>query len=155
MFIHHTNKPPNDKDLRAEWGNDDFAQYIGAGGAEIVNWARVILSLMPSGVPGVFRYICGKRWQRLDWVGLDGKPCKQKLIRHAEHGCIYWRDATEDDAKAVEDAMKKPSHKALSMTPGRHHAVCVLRGLPSRTFGESISRENQRGFERFQRHGPQ
>jgi len=119
MFIHHTNKPPNDKDLRAEWGNDEFAQYIGAGGAEIVNWARVILSLMPSGVPGVFRYICGKRWQRLDWVGLDGKPCKQKLIRHAENGCIFWRDATDDDAKAVEEVMKKPSHKAsVNESPG-------------------------------------
>ena len=112
LFIHHTNKPPNDKDLRAEWGNDDFAQYIGAGGAEIVNWARVILSVMPSGVPGIFRYICGKRWQRLDWVGLDGKPCKQKLIRHAENGCIYWRDCSGDDVKAVEEAMKKPSHKS-------------------------------------------
>ena len=119
LFIHHTNKPPNDKDLRAEWGNDEFAQYIGAGGAEIVNWARVILSLMPSGVPGVFRYICGKRWQRLDWVGLDGKPCKQKLIRHAENGCIFWRDATDDDAKAVEEVMKKPSHKAsVNESPG-------------------------------------
>ncbi len=112
LFIHHTNKPPNDKDLRAEWGNDEFAQYIGAGGAEIVNWARAILSLMPSGVSGIFRYICGKRWQRLGWVGLDGKACKQKLIRHAENGCIYWRDCSGDDVKAVEEAMKKPSHKS-------------------------------------------
>ena len=147
MFIHHTNKPPNDKDLRAEWGNDDFAQYIGAGGAEIVNWARVILSLMPSGVPGVFRYICGKRWQRLDWVGLDGKPCKQKLIRHAEHGCIYWRDATEDDAKAVEDAMKKPAKSLPPVNEERFSALSVVSyvdahpGLSGRKYRDEISGE--------------
>ena len=145
MFIHHTNKPPNDKDLRAEWGNDEFAQYIGAGGAEIVNWARAILSLMPSGVPGVFRYICGKRWQRLDWVGLDGKPCRQKLIRHAENGCIYWRDATDDDAKAVEDAMKKPAKSLPPVNEERFSALSVVSyvdahpGLSGRKYRDEIS----------------
>lgn len=146
LFIHHTNKPPNDKDLRAEWGNDEFAQYIGAGGAEIVNWARAILSLMPSGVPGVFRYICGKRWQRLDWVGLDGKPCKQKLIRHAENGCIYWRDATPEDAAAVEDAMRKPA-KAMPVNEERFTAMSILSyvdghpGLSGRKYRDLISGE--------------
>ena len=146
MFIHHTNKPPNDRDLRAEWGNDEFAQYIGAGGAEIVNWARAILSLMPSGVPGVFRYICGKRWQRLDWVGLDGKPCRQKLIRHAENGCIYWRDATPEDAAAVEDAMRKPA-KAMPVNGERFTAMSILSyvdghpGLSGRKYRDLISVE--------------
>jgi len=145
LFIHHTNKPPNDKDLRAEWGSDEFAQYIGAGGAEIVNWARVILSLMPSGVPGVFRYICGKRWQRLDWVGLDGKPCKQKLIRHAEHGCIYWRDATEEDVKAVEEAYRKPSHNKPPVNEERFSALSVVSyvdthpGLSGRKYRDELS----------------
>ena len=147
LFIHHTNKPPNDKDLRAEWGNDEFAQYIGAGGAEIVNWARAILSLMPSGVPGIFRYICGKRWQRLDWVGLDGKPCRQKLIRHAENGCIFWRDATEDDAKAVEDAMKKPAKSLPPVNEERFTLTPVLSfvdahpGLSEKQYRDKISVE--------------
>ena len=35
MFIHHTNKPPDDRDLREDWGTDQFAAYIGAGRAEI------------------------------------------------------------------------------------------------------------------------
>ncbi|NLF99508.1 MAG: AAA family ATPase [Lentisphaerae bacterium] len=147
LFIHHTNKPPNDKDLRAEWGNDEFAQYIGAGGAEIVNWARAILSLMPSGVPGVFRYICGKRWQRLDWVGLDGKPCRQKLIRHAENGCIYWRDATEEDVKAVEEVYRKPSPNKPPVNEERFSAVSVVSyvdahpGLSQKQYGDKISGE--------------
>lgn len=145
LFIHHTNKPPNDKDLRAEWGNDEFAQYIGAGGAEIVNWARAILSLMPSGVTGIFRYICGKRWQRLDWVGLDGKPCRQKLIRHAENGCIYWRDCSDDDVKAVEEAYKKPSHNKPPVNEEKFNATTVVTyvdnhpGLSGRKYRDELS----------------
>ena len=47
-----------------------------AGGAEIVNWARAILSLMPTKIPGMFRLCAGKRGQRLGWearkVGAGG-----------------------------------------------------------------------------------
>jgi hypothetical protein len=145
LFIHHTNKPPNDKDLRVEWGNDEFAQYIGAGGAEIVNWARAILSLMPSGVTGIFRFICGKRWQRLGWVGLDGKPCKQKLIRHAENGCIYWRDCSEEDRQAVEEAYKKPSHNKPPVNEEKFNATTVVTyvdnhpGLSGRKYRDELS----------------
>ena len=101
FFAHHTNKPPNDKDLRDQWGNDQFAAYIGAGGAEIVNWARAILSLMPSGVPGVFRLIAGKRGQRTGWIDQDGKPVFQKLLKHADNGGVFWRQASQDDEEAV------------------------------------------------------
>ena len=145
IFIHHTNKPPNDRDLRTEWGTDEFAQYIGAGGAEIVNWARAILSLMPSGVTGIFRFICGKRWQRLGWVGLDGKPCKQKLIRHAENGCIYWRDCSEEDRQAVEEAYKKPSHNKPPVNEEKFNATTVVTyvdnhpGLSGRKYRDELS----------------
>ncbi len=104
LFIHHTNKPPNDKDLRENWGNDLFAAYIGAGGAEIVNWARAILSLMPTAVPGLFRFIAGKRGQRLGWVDATGKPVYSRLLKHAGNGGIYWREGTAEDAAAVAQA---------------------------------------------------
>ena len=101
FFVHHTNKPPNDKDLRDQWGNDQFAAYIGAGGAEIVNWARAILSLMPSGVPGVFRLIAGKRGQRTGWTDQEGRPVFQRLLKHADNGCVYWRQASPEDEEPV------------------------------------------------------
>ncbi len=101
MFVHHTNKPPNDRDLREGWGTDMFAAYIGAGGAEIVNWARAILSIMPTKVPGVYRLVAGKRGQRLGWTDAEGRPVYSRLIKHAENGRIYWREGTPEDEAAV------------------------------------------------------
>ncbi len=121
LFVHHTNKPPNDRDLRAEWGADQFAAYIGAGGAEIVNWARAVLSLMPTGVPGVFRLIAGKRGQRLGWTDAGGRPVFCKVIKHADNGCVYWREGTPEDVQALTAApggkrppVNKPKFTALS-----------------------------------------
>ncbi len=111
MFIHHTNKPPNDKDLRDDWGNDQFAAYIGAGGAEIVNWARAILSLMPAGVPGVYRFIAGKRGQRLNWTDASGKRVYCKILKHAENGAIYWREGTAGDEAAVAAAGERKGRR--------------------------------------------
>ncbi|MEI7902783.1 MAG: AAA family ATPase [bacterium] len=98
MFIHHTNKPPSDKDEREGWGVDMFAQYIGAGGAEIVNWSRAILSLMPTKIRGCFRLCAGKRGQRLGWEDVaTGKPTFTKILKHADSGSIYWKPASPED----------------------------------------------------------
>jgi hypothetical protein len=106
VFVHHTNKPPSAKD-RAGWGTDAAAAYIGAGGAELSNWARAILSLMPvEDSPGLFRLVAGKRGRRLGWVGPDGLPTCQRLIAHTE-GLIYWRDATEAEAETATPKSRK------------------------------------------------
>ena len=100
LIVHHTNKPPQAKD-RAGWGTDAFAAYVGAGGAELVNWARAILALMPcENMPKVFRLVAGKRGDRLGWKDANGEATRQRLIAHSE-GFIFWRDATpEECAKA-------------------------------------------------------
>ena len=100
MFMHHTNKPPNVKE-REGWGVDMFAAYIGAGGAEIVNWARAILSLMPAKIPGMFRLCAGKRGQRLGWEDVSGKTSYCKVLKHAENGNVYWREGTPEDEREL------------------------------------------------------
>ena len=120
MFMHHTNKPPNDKDLRETWGADMFAAYIGAGGAEIVNWARAILSLMPTALPGTFRFIAGKRGQRLGWEDTNGKPVFCRVLKHAEKGWIYWRQGTAEDEAALKSAAEaKPGRRGAVGGDGR------------------------------------
>jgi hypothetical protein len=103
MFVHHTNKPPGAKE-RDGWGVDQFAAYIGAGGAEIVNWARAIVSIMPTRVPGLFRMVAGKRGQRLGWVDVNSKPVYSKLAKHADEGRVYWRHGTEEDEQELREA---------------------------------------------------
>jgi len=101
LFVHHTNKPPSSKD-RQGWGSDQFSAYVGAGGAEIVNWARAMLALMPvENVPGVFRLVAGKRGGRLDWKDADGNKTNTRYIAHSE-GRIFWRDAPPEEIGAAQ-----------------------------------------------------
>ncbi len=100
LFVHHTNKPPNAKD-RSGWGTDTFAAYVGAGGAEIVNWSRAALALMPvESLPGAFQLTAGKRGKRLGWTDPDGNPTNSQLIAHSD-GRIFWREATTDEVATV------------------------------------------------------
>jgi hypothetical protein len=110
VFAHHTNKAPPPKE-RVGWGTDAFSQYIGAGGAELANWARAILVLMPTGVPGVFTLAAGKRGGRLGWVDPAGAKTNTRLIAHSGDR-IFWRDATPEEAEAVngECAGKRPKY---------------------------------------------
>jgi len=81
LFVHHTNKPPNAKE-RKEWGADAFASYIGAGGAEIVNWARAVLALMPcENDSGLFRLTAAKRGKQLGWEDAAGRTDKRPVYR--------------------------------------------------------------------------
>jgi len=143
LFAHHTNKPPNAKD-RANWGLDAFAAYIGAGGAEIVNWARAMLGLMPvENTPGLFRFVAGKRGQRLGWTDDAGLKTRKRLIAHHDR-LIYWRAATEEEIELADtsggtgdrqggdpaaDAQTLAAHamkKPVRMTDMRHHAARIL-----------------------------
>ncbi|HRT29236.1 MAG TPA: AAA family ATPase [Kiritimatiellia bacterium] len=100
LFVHHTNKPPSAKD-RDGWGTDGFAAYIGAGGAELVNWARAMLALMPvENVPGVFRLVAGKRGRRLDWRDGEGNKTLSRFFAHSDKR-IFWRGATPEEIEAA------------------------------------------------------
>ncbi len=141
LFVHHTNKPPASKD-RKGWGADTFSAYVGAGGAEIVNWCRAVLALMPcEPVPGVFRLVAGKRGGRLGWHDSDGNKTNTRFIAHSE-GRIFWRDATPEeielaqgqrsadtfgDAKAdAETLADHARQQALTLTALRSYATATM-----------------------------
>ena len=101
LFVHHTNKPPNARD-RTGWGTDAFASYIGAGGAEIVNWARAVLALMPcENDSGLFRLTAAKRGQRLGWKDAAGVRTDVRFIAHSKNR-IFWRDATPEESATAQ-----------------------------------------------------
>ena len=101
LFVHHTNKPPSSKE-RKGWGTDAFAGYIGAGGAEIVNWARAVLALMPcENESGLFRLTAAKRGQRLDWKDAADERTNVRFIAHSKSR-IFWRAATPEEAGAAQ-----------------------------------------------------
>lgn len=97
LIVHHTNKPPAAKD-RGGWGTDTFSAYIGAGGAELTNWARATLALMPcEDAPGMFRFVAGKRGGRLGWKDEVGAKSRVRFLAHHDR-LVFWRDAPASEA---------------------------------------------------------
>lgn len=114
-FVHHTNKPPQAKD-RNSWGSDVFSSYVGSGAADITNWARAMLALMPcENLPGVFRLVAGKRGKRLGWTDASGNPTTTRYIAHSERR-IFWRDAeAEEISKVCQPSVNKQEEQRATL----------------------------------------
>ncbi len=126
MLVHHTNKvPSNAKDRRA-WLDTNSAAYAGAGGAELVNWARAILTIRPHEAVGYFDLIAAKRGKRLGWEDADGNPTLVKTIAHSE-GLMFWREVKPDELADVE-----AERQSTTGGDARLHAVavCKINGKP-------------------------
>lgn len=62
IIIHHTTKPATGKDRSERLWHE--VMYDMAGGAELINWARAIISLRPGTGEGEFRLVLAKRGRR-------------------------------------------------------------------------------------------
>jgi hypothetical protein len=100
ICVHHTNKPPTQKNQAVELSGTDLA-YLGAGSADIANAARASIVLQSTGMYDVFRLSLGKRAQRADFIDAGGQRCKSILIRHSRTG-ICWELVTEEDKEKLE-----------------------------------------------------
>lgn len=97
VLLHHTNKPPTGRE-KPDWRNGEFA-YAGSGSAEWAQWARAVLTMQSTGVPGLYRLHAAKRGARLGWKDAGDLPVYEKLIRHSrEKGIICWHEADPDEA---------------------------------------------------------
>lgn len=101
IIVHHTNKVPTNGRERRDWLGDNSAAYAGAGGAELVNWARPVLTLRPhENASGYYDLIAAKRGKRLGWKDADGNPTLIKPIAHTE-GLMFWREVSPDELDAI------------------------------------------------------
>ena len=105
IFIHHTNKPPSEKERKA-WETGIYSAYSGAGGAELVNWSRAILTLFPVGEKRLFALSGCKKGDRLGWLDNHGSATNTRYIAHSD-GIKFWREPSQDEiAQALSN---KPS----------------------------------------------
>jgi hypothetical protein len=95
ILVHHTNKPRTGKE-KEEWKAGDYA-YLGAGTAEIANWARAVMAIRSLGSHTVFAVELGKRGRRAGLVNDNGETIYSFFIKHATHGGICWEVATDGD----------------------------------------------------------
>jgi RecA-family ATPase len=112
VLICHTPKTQFQKDKNLSWY--DWC-YIGAGRAELTNWARAVLVLWPMDEPeGTFEFIAAKRGKRIGWTQ------KETYWSHADDGEIIWKPAGNKEieaAKASKESKKsrRPQRKTSEM----------------------------------------
>ena len=104
IIVHHTNKVPTNGRDRRDWLGDNSAAYAGAGGAELVNWARAVLTLRPhENARGYYDLIGAKRGDKIGWKDAEGRPTDVKPIAHTE-GVMFWREVPPDELAAIGTA---------------------------------------------------
>jgi hypothetical protein len=91
--IHHTTKTNYQKTKDFNWYD---WMYNMAGSAALTNWARGVLIMVPSTVPGVYRFIAAKRFEKIGWRD------REKWYAHSiENDKFLWVPATQDQINAA------------------------------------------------------
>lgn len=132
FIVHHTNKPPTQQ-ANPGYGVDKNSAYIAAGGAELSNWLRGILTLIPEkgkGKDGSFKLVAAKRGAFLPWPTHDAdSEIRYRTIRHSGKEYdgkpfLFWldgngetppsktpppkkKDELDDDARRFADELRK------------------------------------------------
>ena len=144
LCIHHTNKPPSATD-RKGWGEDAMAAYLGAGGAELVNYARSVTVVSPiekPGAEGFFWLYAAKRGRQCGWKTAEGASTVKKVIAHSSD-CVHWRvpDA-EELARVLGGTAPTASAAENGVDNARALAEAVkARGKVTRNELRDIARE--------------
>lgn len=153
FIVHHTNKPPNAKE-RGSFGKDAFAQYAGAGGAEINNWMRAGFIIMPE-TTGGYQFVATKRGARLNgWKKREGHALPLKYIKHSDDGAHnpFWlefdpveekaeaeRAEAREDAEDIEKILDEDCKTLASMVRTPVSAT-LLREMARNKFGTGRGR---------------
>ena len=133
IIVHHTGKP---KETSA-----NMLSYGGNGSAELTNYPRSILSIMPhKNLKGVFELGGAKHGDRLNWRNSLGHIVTSKMIcyanklpRYADKGrVIYWVEPTSEELAYVS----------------AHQKHTVGDGSPAREVSQvSLKKANDKGLE--------
>lgn len=108
IILHHCNKPKTGQE-KPDWQGSDYS-YLGAGSAELANWARAVVAIRSLGSNDVFELRAGKRGGRLGWTEADNQTRRYSLnIAHdPRNGVICWR--TADAAEVPAGPGRKSEH---------------------------------------------
>jgi hypothetical protein len=113
IVIHHT--PKTNFNSTLDYKPSDW-MYRGAGAAIITNWARAYLTIDPTDVSGVFRFIAAKRGKRI------GYDTWERFFKHSTiPGIMRWEEASEDEITMAKQTSKGSkvvdSDKLLKLVP--------------------------------------
>ena len=122
LCVHHTNKPATGaaQGKGGPWGDDATAAYLGAGGAELTNYARsvtIIRRCAPKEckIENSFVLLGAKRGNRLGWKDADGNKSNKKIIAYSEE-YIHWRVPSAEEIEEAGGASAKPVSRPAPLT---------------------------------------
>lgn len=130
LLVHHTTKPSTGKDRQDRLWHEQM--YDMAGGAEIINWARAILSLKATEEEGNFNLILAKRGRRAGvtrevehGAAMRLEPVTKIPLRHAQghlpsgQPLIYWEGREPDAPKREKEQTggREPTHNFSDYWP--------------------------------------
>ena len=111
-----THTPKTQFQNKAQFKASDW-MYSGAGAAVMTQWARGVIVIDPTEVPGVYRFIAAKRENRLGWEN------NELYFAHSgEEGKLLWVPASPKQQRAAETKPGRKSKtinydKALELVP--------------------------------------
>jgi len=132
MIVHHTNKPPKQTDGRMTFVPSDFA-YLGAGSAELANWARAVLTVRDIG-GGIFELRASKRGRRSGLSDADEKPAGEIYLKHGEIG-ICWERSNKPEDQRTKAENSLADDVMAAMKPGQNYSEKDVRELVEKTLG--------------------
>ena len=133
IIVHHTTKPASGKDKQERQWHE--VMYDMAGGAELINWARAIMSLRACETEGDFQLVLAKRGKRAGVTKLVGEAphahyeaATKISLRHSKESIqlktrkrplsvIYWEDREDTPVDPEAKAGRKPSRSLEEIRP--------------------------------------
>jgi len=108
IVLHHTPKTNFTRLDNMQWYDWMYAM---SGCAGLTNWARAVLVVVPSKIPGTYRFIAAKRFDEIQWTEREYWFSHSREAFTAadgvEHAIIEWIPATEEQlASAKPDPPK-------------------------------------------------
>lgn len=98
LIFHHTPKTRFIEDDKFNWWD---WMYVAAGDAGLVNWARGILILWPTSVEGTYRFIAGKRGDKMGWQAKE-----YHFSWSTQNGILLWVPSTEAQIRSAQKSKK-------------------------------------------------
>lgn len=174
IIVHHTTKPATGKERSERLWHE--VMYDMAGGAELINWARGIMSLRPTPTEGDFNLVLAKRGRRAgvtkevkDGWSTTRVPVTTIPLRHAKgtftHNgqtipLIYWESRPEDEPVAESNKGGRtekyafshyrdlfPPHDTPGLAIGELHRALLKNGeIPKKGLHEVCTRWRDDGF---------
>jgi hypothetical protein len=117
-IIHHTTKPATGKERTERLWHE--VMYDMAGGAEIINWARAIISLRPQETEGQFKLVLAKRGRRAGVTKEVQQGVGTRLETVTTIGIKHCTDKLPDGRPAIfwEPSELPASESAAAKSPG-------------------------------------